>query len=256
MGVLGWVSVGSTVPTFQDEVFSLCLGCVGVVETDFGVHIVQVDSVRSSRYSLMSKEEYDDYVFRYSSAYIKASLKDVAAEHDSLLLVSNAVSFDYGALQGLVDGLDNLLKKKKGDRKNVDLVNSLNVDARLVVKYNGDFLSSSWFANKIERSLHRASFYSSVEGIKKDFELMLLRDIVFQKGLVLGLENNFSFQKQYIPVRLGVLEKAYLNYLVSSVGIPKKEDVEAFYSQSDQTNDLDVSYKSIETILLQKKQVR
>ena len=34
----------------------------------------------------------------------------------------------------------------------------------------------------------------------------------------------------------------------------KKEDVEAFYSQSGQTNDLDVSYKSIETILLQKKQ--
>ena len=253
-GVLGWISVGSTVPAFQDAIFDLCLGCVDIVKTDFGYHVVMVDSVRDSRYSFLSKEEYDDYVFRFSSAYIEGSLKDLASEHDSLLLASKGVVFDLEALESLTKNLDVVLKSKKGNRQDVDLINVLNNNPGVVVLYDENYLSSSWFANKIERSLHRASFYSNVEDIKKDFEIMLLRDIVYNEGLSLGLNNNYSFNKQFVPVRLGVLEKAYLNFLVEGVVVPSKKEVEKYYLESGQSGSLSVAYKSIETILLQKAQ--
>ena len=253
-GVLGWVSIGNTVPAFQNVIFDLCLGCVDVVKTDFGYHVVVVDSIRDSRYSFMSKEEYNDYVFRFSSAYIEGSLKGLASEHDSLLLISKGVLFDMLTLESLIRDLDVVLKSKKGNRQDVDLINVLNSNPGVVVIYDGNYLSSSWFANKIERSLHRASFYSSVEEIKKDFEIMLLRDIVYNEGLIMGLNNNYSFNKQFVPVRLGVLEKAYLNFLVDGVEKPSKEAVEKYYVDSNASGDLSVAYKSIETILLQKAQ--
>lgn len=253
-GVLGWVSVGNTVPAFQNVIFDLCVGCVDVVKTDFGYHVVVVDSIRDSRYAFMSKEEYSDYVFRFSSAYIEGSLKALAAEHDSLLLTSKKVLFDLLALESLIKDLDVVLKSKKGNRQDVDLINVLNNSSGVVAIYDDNYLSSSWFANKIERALHRASFYSSVEEIKKDFEIMLLRDIVYNEGLAMGLNNNYSFNKQFVPVRLGVLEKAYLNFLVDNVERPSKEAVEKYYLDSNASGDLSVAYKSIETILLQKAQ--
>ena len=72
--------------------------------------------------------------------------------------------------------------------------------------------------------------------------------------MLLGLNNNYSFNKQFVPVRLGVLEKAYLNFLVEGVVVPSKEEVEKYYLESGQSGGLSVAYKSIETILLQKAQ--
>ena len=111
-GSLGWVQIGKTVPSFQTALFSLCVGCLGVVETDFGIHVVGVDSVRSSHYNNMDKNLYDDYVFRFASAYIEESLKDVAALHDTLLLKNENIVFNDRALLELVSLLDDELLKR------------------------------------------------------------------------------------------------------------------------------------------------
>ena len=102
--------------------------------------------------------------------------------------------------------------------------------------------------------MHRSVFYASFEEIKKDFETILLRDIAYKKGVELGLGSPLSFVAQFGPVRLGVLEKAYLKFLVASVKTPTKEEVEAYFVTNTTNQDLKVAYKSIETILLQKKQ--
>ena len=253
-GSLGWISIGQTVTEFQDALFGLCLGCVDVVKTDFGFHVVQVDSIRESKYNLLSQEEYDDYVFRFASSYITAPLKDVAAEHDSMLISTEGVVFDSLALIGVVDKIVAELKLKNGNRKDVDVIKILKEDLGVVVKYNSNFLSSGWFANKIENSLHRSVFYASFEEIKKDFETILLRDIAYKKGVELGLDSRFSFVSQFDPVRLGVLEKAYLSFLVSSVEKPTDKEIKDYFSLNAKGQDLNVAYKSIETILLQQKQ--
>ena len=253
-GSLGWISIGQTVAAFQDALFGLCVGCVDVVKTDFGFHVVQVDSIRDSKYKFLSQEEYDDYVFRFASSYINVSLKDVAAEHDSMLIAAAGVVFDSLALNKIVDKINVELKLKNGNRKDVDVLKILKEDMGVVAKYNSNFLSSGWFAYKIENSLHRSVFYASFEEIKKDFETTLLRDIAYKKGVVLGLDSRFSFLSQFNPVRLGVLEKAYLSFLVSSVDKPTDQEVKDYFSLNSKGKDLNVAYKSIETILLQQKQ--
>ena len=253
-GSLGWVQIGKTVPSFQTALFSLCVGCLGVVETDFGVHVVGVDSVRSSHYNNMDKNLYDDYVFRFASAYIEESLKEAAALHDTLLLKNENIVFNDRALLGLVSLLDDELLKKGGKRNDVNLSDILKSYQKVLVSYKGDLLSGAWFANKIETTLHRSAFYSSLDEIKNDFKMILLRDIVYNKALGLGLQNNYSFNSQYLPVKLGVYEKAYVGWLVESVNPPTQDEVEAYYTQNNKGASLQKQYKSIETILLQQKQ--
>ena len=75
-----------------------------------------------------------------------------------------------------------------------------------------------------------------------------------KRGLDLGLDSRFSFVSQFNPVRLGVLEKAYLSFLVSSVESPTDQEIKDYFSLNSKWQDLSVAYKSIETILLQEKQ--
>tara|TARA_Y100001970_G_scaffold13675_1_gene15456 strand:+ start:151 stop:1524 length:1374 start_codon:yes stop_codon:yes gene_type:complete len=253
-GGLGWLSIGKTVPEFEKGVFGLCVGCLGVLETDFGFHVVRVDSLRPSMYASLSQEEYDDFVFRFSSSYIKGPLKDLAAQHDSLLVRSAGVVFDFVALTEIVELIDEELRLKFGDRRAVDVLKILRDYPGIIMKYNSNLFGGGWFAQKIERSLHSSVFYASVDEIYKDFLTVVLRDIVYQKGLDLGLNRGFSFVNQYFPVRLGVLEKAYLSFLVSSVEVPTDEEIKLYFRANSEGKDLNVAYNSIETILLQQKQ--
>ena len=253
-GDLGWVQIGKTVSIFQNALFSLCNGCVEVVETDFGVHVVSVDSSRSSSYNEMDDNLYNDYVFRFASAYIKESLKDVAAEHDTLLIKDANISFNRAALEELVLLLDDELKRKNGKRKDVNIIEILKGFSKGLVLYDSEVLSGAWFANKIETTLHRVSFYASVDNIINDFTMILLRDIVYKKAEKLKLNESFSFSSQYNIVMLGLYEKAYLKWLADNVVVPTNQEVELYHKENQSKQDLNMAYKSIETILLQKKQ--
>ena len=253
-GDLGWVQIGKTVPVFQNALFSLCSGCVEVVETDFGVHVVSVDSSRFSSYNEMDDNLYNDYVFRFASAYIEESLKDVAAAHDTLLIRDANISFNRDAFKELVLLLDDELKRKNGKRKDVNIIEILKGFSKGLVLYDSEVLSGAWFANKIETTLHRVSFYSSVDDMINDFNMILLRDIVYKKAENLKLNENFSFNNQYTVVMLGLYEKAYLKWLTDNVAMPTKQEVETYHKENQSEQDLNLAYKSIETILLQKKQ--
>jgi len=253
-GDLGWVQIGKTIPTFQNTLFSLCNGCVEVVETDFGIHVVSVDSSRSSSYSEMGDNLYNDYVFRFASAYIEESLKDAAAAHDTLLIKDANISFNRAAFKELVLLLDDELKRKNGKRKDVNIIEILKGFSKGLVLYGSEVLSGAWFANKIETTLHRVSFYASVDDMISDFNMILLRDIVYKKAENLNLNESFSFNSQYTVVKLGLYEKAYMKWLTDNVVVPTRQEIELYHKENQSEKDLSLAYKSIETILLQKKQ--
>tara|TARA_B100001123_G_scaffold443915_1_gene591324 strand:- start:375 stop:1715 length:1341 start_codon:yes stop_codon:yes gene_type:complete len=251
-GLLGWVSLGQTVPEFESAVFGLCLGCVGVVETSFGVHVVLVDSVRASKYVDMPLENYNDFAFRFATAYIKEDLKTLAANHDSLLIRSKKVSFNRRALQGLVDSVK---KARSQQKKGLDVLGVLKGSPAVLVVYNGEFLGGAWFANKLSSSLKSTILFDSVEKLETELVTVLLRDIAFNRALELGLNKNFTFYSQFQAVRESVLEKAFLKYLIENVSFPTKQEVSDFFNSTDQGNrSLDVAYNSIEAILLKEKQ--
>ena len=151
MGVLGWIGVGQTVPAFQNHIFETCLGCVDVVSTDFGFHVVLVDSSRSSNYVNMKKEEYNDFAFRFATGYIEKPLKDLAASHDSLLLEQNGVFFNERVLIGFVDSIKTAtLSSKNKNRSSVDFVGILNSYPGVFFEYNKNLYSGSWVAQNFQ----------------------------------------------------------------------------------------------------------
>jgi len=253
-GNLGWVQIGRTVPEFQNSLFSLCLGCVDVVETEFGYHVVGVDSLRASVYAEMDNMLYEDFVFRFSSAYIKDDLRLAAASQDTMLIDGANIIFNDDALLVLLEGLELSLKLNSGKRSNVDILSNIKESPGILVSYDSNLLSGAWFANKIENTLHRPSFYSSLKEIKDDFLMILLRDIVYNKALSLGLNKNFSFLSQYEPVKIGLYEKAFYKWLSDNVVSPTKEEVSFYFKENYEGGSLDEAYKSIETILVQQKQ--
>ena len=255
-GVLGWISIGQTVPVFQDAVFNLCVGCLDVVKTKFGLHIIQVDSLRSSQYFNLGVDEYEDFAFRFSTAYIMEPLKVLAAQHDSMLISLNGVNFNENALLELLDLIKDAKKSSSGSRKDVNVSKILQKYQKVVLEYNKSFLSGAWFAYKINTSLHKNVFYSTVEEMRQDFITIILRDIAFRAALELKLNSKGLFISQYNSIEDSVLEKAYLNYLIASVPVPSKVEIENYFNSTNasQKSSLSVSYNSIKTVLLQQKQ--
>ena len=253
-GGLGWVQIGRTVPEFQNALFSLCLGCVDVVETEFGYHVVGVDSLRGSVYAEMDNALYEDFVFRFSSAYIKEDLRVAAASHDTMLVDGANIVFNGVALSAFLETLELDLKSKSGKRSNVDILSNLKMSPGILVSYDSNLLSGAWFANKFENTLHRPSFYSTLEELRADFLMVLLRDIVYNKALSLGLDKSFSFASQYEPVKMGVYEKAFYQWLSDNVLSPTKKEVSEYFNKNYEGGSLDNAYKSIEAILIQQKQ--
>ena len=260
-GSLGWVTVGQTVPDFQNFIFGLCVGCVGFVETDFGLHVVRVDSVKESSYNNLSPEEYDDLAFQFATGYITGSLKDLAEKHDSSLLARFGVEFDMGVLSVFVEDVKQ--EVGGGSRNSVDFVSLLG-ELGVVVKYGDDFLSGQWFANIFSGPFYKNVFFDDVGSLVGELKLVLLRDIVKGLALELGINNSVLFKNQFLSVKNEILKKEYLKFIINSVPSPSKQDVEVFYKENEKelfTNKktgepfgLVASYGSVEAILLKEQQ--
>jgi hypothetical protein len=107
-------------------------------------------------------------------------------------------------------------------------------------------------------------YFDTVESLTKEFELILLRDLVYSLALQKELDKGFSFNKQFDSVRGEVLKKEHLKYLISSVPLPSKKEVEDYYNKNEVelfTNKttgkpfgLGSSYGSVEAILLKERQ--
>ncbi len=260
-GNLGWITVGQTVPDFQDVVFELCVGCVGIVESDFGIHVVRVDSTKSSFYSNLEKEEYNDFAFRFATGYIKEPLKNLAAEHDSSLLVDNGVVFNYSLLSSFIEDIK--VEVGGDSREKVDFIGGLQALGGVVL-LNGEVLSGQWFANVFSGPFYKSVFFDSTDSLVDEFKLILLRKIVGGLAIKEGVDLSYSFKKQFSSIKNELLKKEYLKFLINSVPPPSKEDIEVYYYQNEaelfvnkKTGEpfgLVSSYGSVEAILLKEKQ--
>ena len=263
-GALGWITVGQTVPKFQDFVFGLCVGCVGVVETDFGLHVVRVDSIKNSPYSSLEKEEFDDFAFRFATGYIEEPLKLLAAKHDSSLLEGCGVSLNKDVLGSFVESVkQQVLESSSKSRTEVDFVGLLG-GLGGVALYKNNVLSGKWFSNKFSGPFYKNVFFDSVDLLIEELRLVLLRDFVVSLALGLGVDKGFSFEKQFFVIRSEILKKEYMGWLAESVSPPSKKEVEDFYFKNEkeffvnkktgQPFGVSSSFGSAKAMLLKEKQ--
>ena len=86
-GVLGWLQWGVTPMNFQSSVWSLGLGeTSNVIETEYGFHLVVVDSTRSSEFSSYDEDSYEYAVQRSSLVSVRDLLKDASLAYDREVL--------------------------------------------------------------------------------------------------------------------------------------------------------------------------
>jgi hypothetical protein len=262
LGSLGWVSIGQTVPSFQNKAFSLCLGCVGVVKTGFGYHVLKVDSLRKSDYSYLKKEDYNNFAFRFASSYIKGDLSSLAAAHDSLVLKNNGFVVDKGAISSFIKNLI-VLNKKNSSRSSSLFLDSLRYFGRPLLGFSSNVFSGNWLANQFEWGLYKNPFYDNESILIKEIKLVVLRSIIKKLALEGGLELSYSFVNQYNAVRGGLIEKSFLKHLKSSVVSPSEGEVKIYFNTNKglflnpttkEPYILKDAYGSVEASLLKHKQ--
>jgi len=250
--------VGYVFKEFQDKIFSLCVGCVDVVETSFGYHIVRVDSVRASQYKELETPEYNDWAFKFSTAYIKEDLSLLAAQHDSSLLKENNVFISRRQLEKIIKLIEqerfNFGKEKS--RREVDVLGVLTSFSEIVGTYKEEVLGGAWFVNKIKNGLYqKKTYYDNTDQLYNDFIRILIREIVFGLGLTKGVDKGFSFKQQFNSVKKDILQKSWIKHLVDSVPEPSLTEIEDYYNLTKKTNpSLEFSVESIGSILLQQNQ--
>ena len=99
--------------------------------------------------------------------------------------------------------------------------------------YNGDVLSGQWFVNKFSGPFYKNVYFDSLGPLIKEFNLILLRDIVYRLALEKGVDRGFSFNRQFGAVRGEILKKEFLKFLISSVPLPSKKEIEVFYNNNE-----------------------
>ena len=261
LGVLGWLSIGQTAPAFQNKAFSLCLGCAGVAKTNFGYHVLKVDSLKKSDYSTLKKEDYDNFAFRFASSYIKEDLSIMAAAHDSLVLENNGFTVDTSAVSLFVNKI--IAESSSSSRPSNLFLDSLRSFDKPLLTFGSDVFSGKWLANQFEWGLYKNPFYSSVDLLTKEINLVVLRSIIKRLALKTKLDLSFSFVSQYRAIEGALVEKTFLKNLKSSVPSPTKKEVTTHFNNNKslfvnpKTKEpylLEDAFGTVEASLLKKKQ--
>ena len=100
-GVLGWLQWGVTPVPFQSIVWSLSPGEVSnIIETDYGFHLVAVDSVRSSEFAEYDTSSYEYAALRSSLVSVRDLLKDASFAYDREVL-DERVLFYWSEVEAL-----------------------------------------------------------------------------------------------------------------------------------------------------------
>ncbi len=149
LGELGWVSWGSTVPSFEVPVFeSTTMNLVGPIETPFGWHIAYVEALRPSSFSFLSEEEFLDAVLMRSSSKDIAVLKSFSSKYDSLQLSRGGLVFN----DSLIIELNNSLQSGLGGVNKggvVEVLSSIKKEG-VVCVFKGEALGVDWFLNRLK----------------------------------------------------------------------------------------------------------
>ena len=234
-GVLGWLQWGVTPMPFQSMVWSLSPGEVSdVVETDYGFHLVMVDSLRSSEFADYDASSYEYAALRSSLISVRDMLKDASFAYDREVLGERVV-FYLSEIDFLFSLIQSEKKALSSSGQSFNFYNFLSsLDSSLVFcsvdekEYGVRWLLSS--LSQVPNS--RVPGFNSSEDLLTFCKMLIMQKIAVKDGLSMGLVDRTFFKKRLGVEKSKVLYDALLKNLVNSVSAPDSSDVLFYYDNN------------------------
>tara|TARA_Y100001935_G_scaffold240762_1_gene229568 strand:+ start:365 stop:2059 length:1695 start_codon:yes stop_codon:yes gene_type:complete len=234
-GVLGWLQWGVTPMNFQSSVWSLNLGEVSdIIETEYGFHLVVVDSIRSSEFSIYDSDSYEYAVQRSSLVSVRDLLKDASLAYDREVLSERVIMYEKQ-----VDILFNqMLESKKellslGQSFNfTDFIRNLNLSS-VLFSVDGKLYGLKWFLPQVSQfPKSKIPDFTSSQELISFLQNIIMQKIAIKDGSEMGLVDNDYFKKRVGVEQSRILYDSYLKHLVNSVETPDSSSVEAYYNKN------------------------
>ena len=239
-GVLGWIGWGRTIPSFQNIVFNLDVGDISQpILTDFGYHVVLVDSIRSSSLVGLSDEQLEFAAYNTCKGLIQHKLRPAAQKFDSLQLKKVNLVFNEQGLNSLVNYIkEEEDRVKLANQYNIDVVGLLGGDINVGVLcvYNNKGLGPKWFAKQLEKiPRSRRPRLFDVPSIKVAFETIILQDNARVLAVARGVNNSYYYKKQVQEMTNSILYDSFFKWVVNTSKKPDSLDVKNYYNKNMET---------------------
>ena len=231
-GVLGWLQWGVTPMSFQEPVWSLGVGDVSnIIETDYGFHLVVVDSTRSSEFAAYDSSSYGFAAFRSSLVSVRDLLGAASLSYDAEIIEARVLFYD----SELLFLFDLIQTEKKalsvsGQRFNFfQFISSL--DSRIVVcRVDNSFFGLKWFLSSLSQIPNsNIPDFDGVESLLQFLKVMVMQKIAVFDGETLALSDRPFFKKRVAVEKSKLLYNALLKDLVNTVPSPDSLAVLKYY---------------------------
>ena len=234
-GVLGWLQWGVTPMNFQSSVWSLNLGEVSdVIETEYGFHLVVVDSIRSSEFSIYDSDSYDYAVQRSSLVSVRDLLKDASFAYDREILSERVITHEKQ-----VDIFFNQMLESKKELlslgKSFDFTDFIkNSDLSSVLfSVDGKLYGLKWFLPQVSQfPKSKIPDFTSSQDLVNFLQNIIMQKIAIEDGSKMGLIDNDYFKKRVGVEQSRILYDSYLKHLVNSVETPDSSSVKTYYNNN------------------------
>ena len=234
-GVLGWLQWGVTPMNFQSSVWSLNLGEVSdVIETEYGFHLVVVDSIRSSEFSIYDSDSYEYAVQRSSLVSVRDLLKDASFAYDREILSERVITHEKQ-----VDILFNQMLESKQELSNLgqnfdftDFIKNLDLSS-VLFSVDKKLYGLKWFLPQVSQfPRSKIPDFTSTQDLVNFLQNIIMQKIAIKDGSKMGLIDNDYFKKRVGVEQSRILYDSYLKHLVNSVETPDSSSVKAYYNKN------------------------
>ena len=234
-GVLGWLQWGVTPMNFQSSVWSLNLGEVSdVIETEYGFHLVVVDSIRSSEFSIYDSDSYEYAVQRSSLVSVRDLLKDASLAYDREILSERVIMYEKQ-----VDILFNQILESKKELLSLgqsfdftDFIKNLDLSS-VLFSVDGKLYGLKWFLPQVSQfPKSKIPDFTSSQDLVNFLQNIIMQKIAIKDGSKMGLIDNDYFKKRVGVEQSRILYDSYLKHLVNSVETPDSSSVKAYYNKN------------------------
>ena len=221
-GFLGWVPWGRTVMSFQEPLFELKnLVLSKPIHTEYGYHLILKKASGLSSHYYYSEENYIDLSKKLALGSLSFdSLRTLSSNFDSLTIKESGLLFNKQETDSLFNYiLDKKKKDKLAGNKNQLITWLSNYNKKILFfSKNSKAYGVGWLIDKLSNT--QSSRIPPIKEIKDFKNLVLfyvLQEEVIKKGIDNGIENTYSFKKDWLNNKRNILFSEYLSYSLNSI---------------------------------------